>query len=341
MLLFLSGLEVEIGRLRGERLRRALVGLAISGVLALVMAAALAAFGLTGAPLLLAVILVGTSLGIVIPILSDAGLSHGSFGQGLIAAASVADVASIVLLSVVFSRSAGGPAEGALLLALLVGLAAALILAVLRTERSMRLAPLLQRLQDTTAQIRVRGAWLLLVGFAALAEGLGLEVILGAFLAGAILTVIDADQAMTHPAFRTKLEGIGYGVFVPVFFVATGLRFDLGALLVSPEAVLRVPIFVVVLLVVRGIPAIALRNSGGRRELVGAGLLQATLLPIAPTQIGLELGLLDPATAVALIAAGLIAVVLFPAIALVQLRRASSVDSELPDLAAGPREVRS
>lgn len=340
VLLFLSGLEVEIANLRGERLRRALVSLAISGALALATAGALAQAGLTGAPLLLAVILVGTSLGIVIPILSDAGLSHGPFGQGLIAAASVADVASIVLLSVVFSRSAGGPAEGLVLLALLVALAAVLILAVLRTERSMRLAPLLQRLQDTTAQIRVRGAWLLLVGFAALAEALGLEVILGAFLAGAILTVIDSDHAMTHPAFRTKLEGIGYGVFVPVFFVATGLRFDLGALLVSPEAVLRVPIFVVVLLIVRGIPAIALRNAGGRRETLGAGLLQATLLPIAPTQIGLELGLLDPATAAALITAGLIAVVLFPAIALVQLRRSSPAEPELPDVANRRREVR-
>ncbi len=346
VLLFLSGLEVEIGRLRGERLRRALVGLAISGALALATGAGLAAAGLTDAPVLLAVILLGTSLGIVIPILSDAGLAHGSFGQAVIAVASVADVASIVLLSVVFSRSAGGPAGGLLLFGLLIALALALIVAVLRTERSMRLAPVLQRLQDTTAQIRVRGAWLLMVGFAALAEALGLEVILGAFLAGAILTVVDTDRAMTHPAFRTKLEAIGHGVFVPVFFVATGLSFDLDALLASPDALLRVPIFVVALLVVRGLPAIALRGTARQPELLAAGLLQATLLPIAPTQIGLELGLLDPATAAALIAAGLIAVVVFPAVALGQLsqsvaRTPATADlPDMPDMAAEASEGR-
>jgi Kef-type K+ transport system membrane component KefB len=121
---------------------------------------------------------------------------------------------------------------------------------------------------------------------------------------------------MSHPAFRAKLDAAGHGVFVPVFFVATGLRFDAGALLASPEALVRVPLFLAALLIVRGLPAIALRGDGRRRDLVGAGLLQATLLPIAPTQIGLELGLLDPATAAALIAAGLIAAVVFPAVAL-------------------------
>jgi len=330
ILLFLAGLEVEIGQLRGNRLRTALGGLALSGGLALVTSAGLGAAGLAEAPLLLAVILIGTSVGIVIPVLSDAGLAHASFGQTLIAAVSVAEVGSIVLLSVVFSRSARGPLEGFLLLVLLITLATALIFAVLRTERSMRLAPLLQRLQDTTAQIRVRGAWLLMVGFAALAEALGLEVILGAFLAGAILNVIDADGSMNHPAFRTKLEAVGHGVFVPVFFVATGLRFDVGALLASPTALLRVPIFIGALLIVRGLPAIAFRGSGSRREILGAGLIQATLLPIAPTQIGLELGLLDPATAAALITAGLVAAVVFPAVALRQFGRALPLSAALP-----------
>jgi Kef-type K+ transport system membrane component KefB len=184
----------------------------------------------------------------------------------------------------------------------------------------------LARLQDTTAQIRVRGAFALLIGFAALAEALGLEVILGAFIAGAILRLVDADGEMTHPAFRAKLEAIGYGVFVPVFFVATGLRFDLSALLASPGAFAQIPIFVLALLAVRGLPAVVFRGDADARRLVGGGLLQATLLPIAPTQIGLELGLLSPATTAALVVAGLIAVLVFPTIALALLRGAPAID---------------
>ena len=94
----------------------------------------------------------------------------------------------------------------------------------------MRIRADLLRLQDTTAQIRVRAALVLFVGFAAVAEALGLEVILGAFIAGAIVSLADRDQAMTHPDFRRKLEAIGFGFFIPVFFVSSGVRFDLDAL---------------------------------------------------------------------------------------------------------------
>ena len=89
------------------------------------------------------------------------------------------------------------------------------------------------RLQDTTAQIRVRGALVLLVGFAALAETLGLEAILGAFIAGAIVSLVDRDEVMTHPDFRRKLEAVGFGFFIPAFFVTSGVRFDLDALTAS------------------------------------------------------------------------------------------------------------
>ena len=97
----------------------------------------------------------------------------------------------------------------------------------------MRIRADLLRLQDTTAQIRVRAALVLFVGFAALAERLGLEVILGAFIAGAIISLLDRDQVMTHPDFRRKLEAIGFGFFIPVFFVTSGVRFDLDALTAS------------------------------------------------------------------------------------------------------------
>jgi Kef-type K+ transport system membrane component KefB len=180
----------------------------------------------------------------------------------------------------------------------------------------------LQRLQDTTAQIRVRGAFLLLIGFVALATELGLEVILGAFLAGAIVTLVDRDEMMTHPELRTKLDAVGYGVFIPVFFVASGVQYDLGALS-DGETLVRIPIFLAALLAVRGLPALLYRPLIERSRIAVAGLLQATSLPfiVAATAIGRELDVISSANQAALIAAGLLSVVVFPTLALVMLRR--------------------
>src|SRR3712207_6129600 len=130
---------------------------------------------------------------------------------------------------------------------------------------------------DLTAEIRVRLVVLLLVAFVALAERLGLETILGAFLAGALVGLVDRDSA-THPRFRAKLDAIGYGFLIPVFFVSSGVRLDLRGLLEEPTALLQVPVFLVALLVVRGLPAVLYRNALGRTGSLAAGLLQATSL---------------------------------------------------------------
>ncbi len=323
ILLFLAGLEVEFERLRGRLLRLALAGFAASFALAVAVGLALQAAGLVRNPLFVAIVLSATSLGVVIPVLKDAGLAGSPFGQLVIAAASIADIATIVLLSLLFSEHADGLGSQLTLLGALAALTAGVALVVRRGARSMRLTDTLQRLQDTTAQIRVRGAVLLLVAFAAAAEHLGLEVILGAFVAGALLSLLDGDRAMTHPLLRAKLEAVGYGVFVPVFFVTSGLRFDLDALTQSSSTLVAVPVFLAALLVVRGLPALLYRDylADDRRTVV-AGLLQATSLPfiVASTQIGLTLGLLTPATAAGLVAAGLLSVVAFPLLGLTLLR---------------------
>jgi Kef-type K+ transport system membrane component KefB len=182
----------------------------------------------------------------------------------------------------------------------------------------------LRQLQDSTAQIRVRGAFLLMVGFTALAARLGLELILGAFVAGALLAVLDADYHQTHPKFHEKLEAIGFGVFVPVFFVASGLRFDAAALFADSTTILRVPIFLAALLIARGVPALLYRPLVGSSKAIVAGLLQATSLPfiVAATTIGIELNAMNKANASALVAAGLLSVVIFPMTGLALLRRA-------------------
>jgi Kef-type K+ transport system membrane component KefB len=316
-LLFLAGLEIDIAGLRGPVLRRAGLGFGLTLVLGVVAGLAFFAGGEARSPLLIAVALSATSLGLVVPVLKDAGQVDQPLGQLTIAGASVADFGAIVLLSLLFSEMAASVGSTLTLLGLFALLAAAVALALARAEHSVRLGAVLVRLQDTTAEIRIRLAVLLLVGFVALAEHLGLETILGAFLAGAILNLVDKDTA-SHPHFRLKLEAIGYGFVVPVFFVSSGLQFDLDALLASPSAFVKVPLFLFALLVVRGVPAALYAPEVGRRGAAAAGLLQATSLPflVTVTQIGVALGEIRPDTAAALVTAGLLSVVIFPLVAL-------------------------
>jgi Kef-type K+ transport system membrane component KefB len=322
-LLFLAGLEIDFERLRGRKLGVTGLGFAVSFGLALVAALALQGLGQVKTPLLVAIILVATSLGVVVPVLKDANRSSSELGQLVIAAASIADFGAVILLSLFFSREASSTTTKLVLLGGFALVAAAFLVAIVGAEHSRRLSAVLLRLQDTTAQIRVRGAFLLLLAFVALAERLGLEIILGAFLAGAVLSLVDRDRTMTHPAFRAKLEAVGFGVFIPVFFVSSGILFDLDALFGSAATVARVPLFLALLLVVRGVPALLYRPALGNRETVVAALLQATSLPfiVAASMIGIELGLLDEATGAALVAAGLLSVLLFPLLALTILRR--------------------
>src|SRR5205814_9433329 len=139
---------------------------------------------------------------------------------------------------------------------------------ILGLQRSMRVSDALLRLQDTTAEIRVRGAFLLLALFVVLASQFGLEAILGAFLAGATLKLVDRDEAMTHAFFHRKLEAAGFGVFIPFFFVSTGIKLDVTSLFSSGSALARVPIFLAALLLVRGLPALFYRSFGSGRQLI-------------------------------------------------------------------------
>jgi Kef-type K+ transport system membrane component KefB len=320
--LFLAGLEIEFDKLRGQALRLTAAGFALSFALAVVVGIGLGAVGLVETPLLVAIILCATSLGILIPVLKDAGETSTTFGQLIIGAATIADFGAIMLLSLFFSGE-GGVGSTLLLLGALGLLAVVVYLAIRGAESSMRIGADVLRLQDTTAQIRVRAAIVLFVGFAAVAEALGLEVILGAFIAGTIVSLVDRDDVMTHPDFRRKLEAMGFGFFIPVFFVTSGVRYDLDALLADASSLAMLPIFLAALVVVRGLPALLYRRVLDPRRVAVAGLMQATSLPfiVAATAIGLELGLIDAAESAALIGAGLLSVLIFPLLGVTLLRR--------------------
>jgi Kef-type K+ transport system membrane component KefB len=322
-LLFLAGLEVDLARLRGRVLRLALVGFVVSLAIAIVVGVLMKAGGFVSQPLFIAIVLSATSLGVLVPVLKDVGEIESTFGQLIVASATIADFATVILLSLFFSREAGSTASKVILLAGLFVVAVLVALLIAGVEHSRRLGEVLRRLQDTTAQIRIRAAFVLLIGLVALATSLGLEVILGAFIAGAIISLVDRDRAMTHPEFRRKLEAAGFGIFIPVFFVTTGVRYDLDALTASASTVMHVPIFLAALVAARGLPALLYRPVIPRERLPVAVLMQATSLPfiVAATAVGLALHVVSPANAAALIAAGLLSVVIFPAASLVLLRR--------------------
>lgn len=324
-LLFLAGLEIDLRGLRGRTLRVAGLGYGITLVLGLAVGAGLTAVDWTDSALLVAIALSATSLGLVVAVLKDAGQEHTAVGQATLAGGTVADFAAVVLLTLFFSRSGRGAGTTLVLLAIFAGLAVIMGLVLTRAGRSMHLETVLVRLQDTTAEIRVRMSMLLLVGFVVLAEAFGLETILGAFLGGALLGLIDRDTS-SHPHFRTKLQAIGYGFLIPVFFVASGVRLDLKGLVAEPSALLRVPVLLLALLLVRGVPALLYARTLGWQKSVAAGLLQATSLPFLVTAatIGVEVGTISATTGASLVCAGLLSVVLFPSLAVSQLRDRSA-----------------
>ena len=321
-LLFLAGLEIDLNRLRGARLRSAAAGFVVSLAIALGIGLGLKAAGLIETPLLVAIILSATSLGIVIPVLADAGQVGTTLGQLIIAGSSIADFGAIILLSLFFSGDSSSIGSTLLLIGSFVVLVVATGVALAEVEHSSRLSSALRRLQDSSAQIRVRGAFLLLVGFVVIAQLFGLEVILGAFFAGAVLKLLDRDGMMTHTYFHTKLQAVGFGIFIPFFFVTSGLQLDVRALFAGGAAFALVPVFLLALLLARGMPAALYRSMVGDRNSLAAGLLQATSLPfiVAATGIGMDLGILSPAIGAAMVVAGLLSVILFPLGALTLLR---------------------
>ncbi|MFC9889405.1 cation:proton antiporter [Streptomyces pilosus] len=337
-LLFLAGLEIDIQHLHGPPARLIAIGLAGTVVLAGITGWVFDVAGLVESPLLIGTALVATSLGLLVPLLKDSGTVDRPVGQLTIGGASAGEICAVVLLSLFFSEHSSSPASRLLLLLGLACMTALIVVTSLRAGRSMWLSRTVTRLADTSAQVRVRLSMLLVVGLSAVAMHLGFEAILGAFVAGAVLRLVDPDAERAHPRFHVKLDGIGHGFLVPVFFVTSGLQFDLEALFADAATLLRVPIFLAALLVVRGLPALVYRRAGlTRPEIVASGLLQATSLPmiVAATTIGVRLDAIQPANAAALVAAGLLSVIVCPPAALSLLNRSRPPARSGPESGAG------
>jgi len=329
MLLFLAGLEIDVERLRGPLARLAVSAFAVSAVLALLCAYAFRLASQAGQPLLLAIILMSTSTGLLLPVLKDAGEGSTAFGQLVMTAAALAEIVPIMLLSLFFSVTAATPGAQAVSLAIFIVLIVLSGTALAWVRRLEPAGRLLNRLSDTSAQLRVRASLTLALAFGVLAYRFGFASILGAFAAGLLVRIVDLARGSPHPQFRIKLEGIGFGFLVPIFFISTGVAFPLKALFANPAALAEVPLFLASLLLVRGLPALLYTRFAGRRRAVAAGLLQATTLTfvIVAAQIGLADGKVTPTAAASLLTAGLLSAILFPGAAQRLLPRAAAPEA--------------
>jgi Kef-type K+ transport system membrane component KefB len=318
LLFFLAGLEIAFDAQQERHLRTVGLAFALSLGLAVLVAILFWAVELVDAPVLIAIVLAATSFGIVVAILKDAGETATPFGQLVITGASVADFGTVILLSLFFSHQSSGPESTVILLVLFGGLVVVVGLLLAGARGSQALKATVARLHETSAQIGVRIAFLLLVGLVLMAQEFGLEVVLGAFLAGAMVSLLDRENAVERTGLRAKLEGVGFGVFIPIFFVVSGANLDLDALFASLDTALLVPGTLAALLFVRAVPALLYRRFVNRTQAIAAGLLQATSLSfvVAATQIGVQLGKIEEATAAGLVAGGVLSVLVFPAVAL-------------------------
>ncbi|HEX4087291.1 MAG TPA: cation:proton antiporter [Trebonia sp.] len=317
LLLFLAGLEIDVDRLRSPLTRLAGNAFGLSAVLAALCAVLFWLPGPETQPLLLAIIFLSTSAGLLLPLLKDAGEGSTEFGQLIMTAAAVAELVPILLLSLLFSADAETPADKIVSLAVFLALLTLIGLAVSGVRRLTRLDRMLDRLERRSGQLRIRAALTLALGCGLLAYRFGFASILGSFAAGLLVRIVESSRGEPNKEFLLKLDGIGFGFLIPVFFVATGLSFQLKGLEKQPGALAEVPLFLLALLVARGVPALFYVRAIGRRRALAGGLLQATSLTfvIVATVIGQQTGKLSPATSAALVAAGLLSAALFPAAA--------------------------
>ncbi|MGZ4173658.1 MAG: cation:proton antiporter [Solirubrobacteraceae bacterium] len=313
LLFFFAGYEIDLHRIKGQPLRLALLGWAVSLALAYAIGGVLAAAGVVLSLLYTGSALVTSAIGTLIPILSDAGELRTRFGTYLLAAGAVGEFGPILLLTLVLSTQS--TVHNALILVVFVALAVGTtVFAVRSAERTM---PLLERTLEASSQLMVRWIIVLVFALAFLAFKLGLDLLLGGFAAGLIARAVIRRHEV--PAFDSKLRAVAFGVFVPFFFVVSGMNLDVAALFASLSAVLKMILFFFLFLVVRGTPAVLLyRHVLDARERVALALLSSTQLPlvIAITTVATASGHMRTSTAAALVGAAVLSTLVYPVLAL-------------------------
>lgn len=332
LLFFMAGYELDFSELKGRPINRALAGWGTSLALGLGVGVVLMLEGFVVSSLLVGLGLTTTAIGTLLPMLRDRHVLGTPFGNLLSAAGAVGEFGPVIAVTLLLG--AGEPASEALLLVLFVALAVAVGLVAVRRPPSA--SSLLDRHMDSSSQLPIRVLVLLVAALVVLATRLGLDNLLGAFAAGMIARLaIRPDHART---LSSKLDAVAFGFFIPVFFVVSGVKFGLDELM-EPSTLVRVPIFLALLLVVRGLPAmIVYRGILSLRARAAMTFLQAAALPllVVITEIGLATDRMRPSNAAALVGAGMLSILVYPLVGFALLDGSPEMVEEAPALQPDP-----
>ena len=313
MLFFFAGYEIDLRRISGMPLRLGAIGWAMSLVLAYAIGGILAAAGVVVSLLYTGSAIATTAIGTLIPILSDSGELKTRFGTLLLGAGAVGEFGPILLITL-FLSSGSALHHAAILIAFVV---LATVVALLAVRSSGRSVPLLERTLEKSSQLAVRWIVVLVFALALLASELGLDLLLGGFAAGLITRQVLKEREV--PAFDSKLSAVAFGVFIPFFFVVSGMQLDIDALFASWAGVVKLFVFFGLFLVVRGTPALVLyRGVLDRRGRVRLALFTSTQLPLvlAITTLAQDGGHMRASTAASLVGAAVLSTLVYPLVAL-------------------------
>lgn len=320
MLFFMAGNEISFSAIKGRPVKRAglawLVSLGVGIIAGIALAPTVAAGVFVG------IALASTALGTLLPVLRDAGELKTPFGRAVTAVGTVGEFGPLLAISLFLSGHSLGPS--AVILAAYAVIAAGAIWVTSRGKHK-HLHRLVNRTLHSSGQFAIRLVLLILALLVALSVLFGLDMLLGAFVAGILWKVlISGAQERDKAMVQGKLDAVAFGFLVPAFFIYTGVFFDLAALMSHPLSLALVPLFLVLFLVVRGLPNLWAAPQGAtRQDKIAVVLFGATGLPIivAVTTIGQDRGLLPSDLATALVGAGMLSVLVFPLLALMQRRR--------------------
>jgi Kef-type K+ transport system membrane component KefB len=342
-LIFLAGFEIDPDEVKGRPVRLAVQGWLVSLVLGIGVAVALHALDVTSGIRFVAIALTTTAIGTLLPILGDAGVLRSKLGTNFLAAGAMGELGPIVAISVALTSDTPGRTTVVLLVFVVIGLGVGWL--ATRDARP-RTIGLIARTLHSSGQLGVRICVLLCVMLVWTAAEFGLDVLLGAFAAGMVArlflvqhsSLADAAAAGHTSVFdhreevQHRIEALGFGFFIPLFFVVSGVRVDLDALF-APIELVKVPLFLCMFLVVRGLPALLYRRDLARRDVLAMGLLQSAALPllVVITSIGVESGRMRADNAAGLIGAGLVSVVVFPIVAMA-IRQPDGDDARQPPI---------
>jgi Kef-type K+ transport system membrane component KefB len=324
-LFFLAGREVDLRRIAGTPLRLAGAGWLIGLVLGVAVGFGLEVAGVVSDPEIVGIALATTALGVLVPILRDAGLTATRFGTIVLAIGAIGELGPIVILSVFLATD--NDLASAILLFVFAAIAIGTALGAVRLH-PRRISRLINDTMHASGQLAVRICMLLLLALVFLAVELGQDLILGAFAAGLVLGYVTRDAPALDELWP-KLDAIGYGLLIPFFFIRSGMTFDLDGLLESPASVAELPLFLALFLVVRGLPNFLARREVPPGALAPLALLSASALPlvVAITEVGVSTGRLASDTAASMVGAAMLSVLIFPALALVLLKRSGAEEA--------------